>query len=90
MQGKLPLRWFPRVSLTVLPPVRLDRADRIGRPARRAALGRIVQDIMVDAAFRPERLRHSLFAALLDAQRLYDRGCRSSPISFRTKPAAPR
>ena len=39
----------------------------VGR-ARRAALGRIMQDIMVDAAFRPERLRHSLFAALLDAQ----------------------
>ena len=24
MQGKLPLRWFPRLSLTVLPPVRLE------------------------------------------------------------------
>ena len=29
---------------------------------------------MTNAAFRPERLRHSLFAALLDAREHYDRG----------------
>ena len=32
MQGKLPLRWFPRVSLTVLPPVRPDGARRARGP----------------------------------------------------------
>jgi acyl-[acyl-carrier-protein]-phospholipid O-acyltransferase/long-chain-fatty-acid--[acyl-carrier-protein] ligase len=36
-----------------------------------------MQDIMVDAAFRPERLTHGLFAALLQARSLYDNG---SPI----------
>ena len=62
------------MSLTVLPPERLSvPAALVGR-ARRAALGRIMQDIMTNAAFRPERLRHSLFAALLDAREHYDRG----------------
>ena len=40
MQGKLRLRWFPRVSLTVLPPVRPDCAGRRwwgGRAERRWA-----------------------------------------------------
>jgi acyl-[acyl-carrier-protein]-phospholipid O-acyltransferase/long-chain-fatty-acid--[acyl-carrier-protein] ligase len=74
MQGKLRLRWFPRVSLTVLPPVRPTVPTALVGRARRAVLGRIVQDIMTEAAFRPERLRHSLFAALLDARDHYDRG----------------
>ena len=70
LQGKLRLRWFPPVSLTVLPPERIAvPAALIGR-ARRVALGRIMQDIMTNAAFRPERLRHSLFAALLHAKRI--------------------
>ena len=74
LQGKLRLRWFPPVSLTVLPPERIAvPAALIGR-ARRVALGRIMQDIMTNAAFRPERLRHSLFAALLHAKEYYDRG----------------
>jgi acyl-[acyl-carrier-protein]-phospholipid O-acyltransferase/long-chain-fatty-acid--[acyl-carrier-protein] ligase len=74
MAGKLPLRWFPRLSLSVLPPRRIELpATLVGRP-RREALGRIVQDVMVDAAFRPNRADRSLFAGLLHAKYLYDRG----------------
>jgi acyl-[acyl-carrier-protein]-phospholipid O-acyltransferase/long-chain-fatty-acid--[acyl-carrier-protein] ligase len=74
MQGKLRLRWFPALSLTVLPPVRPQvPAALVGR-VRRAALGRVMQDIMTNAAFTPQRFQHSLFGALLDAQALYDRG----------------
>ncbi|MGD0105840.1 MAG: acyl-[ACP]--phospholipid O-acyltransferase [Rhodopila sp.] len=74
MHGKLPLRWFPPLRLTVLPPVRLDVPAVLKGRVRRAALGRIMQDIMVGAAFRPERLQQSLFGALLDARGFYDRG----------------
>jgi acyl-[acyl-carrier-protein]-phospholipid O-acyltransferase/long-chain-fatty-acid--[acyl-carrier-protein] ligase len=74
MQGRLRLRWFPRLSLTVLPPVCPAVPLALVGRARRAALGRIMQDIMLGAAFRPERLTRSLFAALLEARRLYDRG----------------
>ena len=73
MRGKLKLRWFPSLELTVLPPVRIQLPASKGR-VRRAALGRLMQDIMVDAAFRPERLTLSLFASLLQAADLYDRG----------------
>ena len=72
MQGKFPLRWFPHVSLTVSAPRRIDLpAELVGR-RRREALGRFVQDAMVDAAFQPERADRSLFAALLEARKLYD------------------
>ncbi|MEA2770198.1 MAG: acyl-[acyl-carrier-protein]-phospholipid O-acyltransferase, partial [Acetobacteraceae bacterium] len=74
MGGKLPLSWFPSLSLTVLTPVRIDVPVTLKGRVRRAALGRIMQDIMVDAAFRPERLTRSLFGALLDTRTLYDNG----------------
>jgi acyl-[acyl-carrier-protein]-phospholipid O-acyltransferase / long-chain-fatty-acid--[acyl-carrier-protein] ligase len=74
MQGKLRLRWFPRVSLTVLPPVRVEVAPGLVGRARRAALGRVMQDIMTNAAFSPLQFRRSLFGTLLDARTLYDRG----------------
>jgi acyl-[acyl-carrier-protein]-phospholipid O-acyltransferase/long-chain-fatty-acid--[acyl-carrier-protein] ligase len=74
MQGKLRLRWFPALSLIVLPPVRPEvPAGLMGR-ARRAVLGRVMQDIMTNAAFGPQRFQRSLFGALLDARALYDRG----------------
>ena len=73
MAGKLRLRWFPSLDLTVLPPQHIDLPPSKGR-IRRTALGRIMGDIMADAAFRPERLTHSLFAALLQARGLYDSG----------------
>jgi acyl-[acyl-carrier-protein]-phospholipid O-acyltransferase / long-chain-fatty-acid--[acyl-carrier-protein] ligase len=74
MAGKLPLRWFPRVSLTVLPPRKLVVAESIVGRARRAALGHAMHGIMVEAAFRPEGIHGTLFAALLRARELYDMG----------------
>jgi acyl-[acyl-carrier-protein]-phospholipid O-acyltransferase / long-chain-fatty-acid--[acyl-carrier-protein] ligase len=71
MQGKLPLRWFPRLSLTILPPIRLQVPSNLVGRTRRAALSRIMHDIMIGAAFRPENLHHPLFAALLQAQDTY-------------------
>ena len=74
MKGKLPLRWFPPLSLTVSPPRRVDLpAELVGRK-RREALGRIVQDAMTGAAFQPARADRSLFAGLLNARHLYDNG----------------
>jgi len=74
MQGKLPLHWFPHLRLQVLPPECLDVAPALRGRARRAALALILQDIMTNASFRPERLQYSLFRALLNARHDYDRG----------------
>lgn len=74
MQGKLRLRWFPRLFLKVLPPVHPAVNPGLMGRARRAELGRIMQDIMTNASFRPERLQSGLFGALLEARQLYDRG----------------
>jgi acyl-[acyl-carrier-protein]-phospholipid O-acyltransferase/long-chain-fatty-acid--[acyl-carrier-protein] ligase len=65
---RMPRRWFPRLSLTVLPPVPIgvDPALR-GRPRRRA-VGAILQGVMENAGFAVADTGKTLFRALLDAK----------------------
>jgi len=67
MGGKLRLRWFPRVRLQVMQPVRLPVDPALQGRARRRALGLHLGDVMAatEAATRP--INRPLFAALLDA-----------------------
>ena len=89
MGGRLPRRWFPRLSLTVLPPVVLavDPALR-GRPRRRA-VGTLLQGVMEDTSFATSKVGCSLFTALLDASRRYGAALpviediARSPLSYR-------
>jgi acyl-[acyl-carrier-protein]-phospholipid O-acyltransferase/long-chain-fatty-acid--[acyl-carrier-protein] ligase len=73
MGEKQRVRWFPRLKLTILPPVDLTPpdADSLAPRKRREAIGRALQDVMVDAVFRSKNVDRTLFAALLDARALY-------------------
>lgn len=74
LKGKLRLRWFPKLRLTVLPPVRLAiPADARGRSRRRIA-GQQLYDIMSEMMFRTSDRRQTLFGALLAAARLHGAG----------------
>ncbi len=69
MAGRVPRSWFPRLSLTVLPPVRLERGRGAARPPaapRRWAL--LLQRIMEESSLRHRQHDRSLFRALLDAK----------------------
>jgi acyl-[acyl-carrier-protein]-phospholipid O-acyltransferase / long-chain-fatty-acid--[acyl-carrier-protein] ligase len=73
MGGKLRQRWFPRVRVTIQPPVTLappDAGDLTPRQ-RREAVGRALQDVMVNAVFRSKDTNRTLFTALLDARAAY-------------------
>lgn len=74
MAGKLPLRWFPRLSLTVLPPRKVGIADGVLGRARREALALKIYDTMAEAAFRPERAERTLWTGLVDASEKFDMG----------------
>ncbi|MDR3530774.1 MAG: AMP-binding protein [Rhodopila sp.] len=69
--GKFRRRWFPRIRITVFPPVALSLDPALLGRRRRQAAAHALQDIMIDAAFAAQRLDRTLFAALLDAARLY-------------------
>ncbi len=70
MRGKQRLRWFPRITVTILPSVDLSGSDmeNLSPRKRREAIGRALQDIMVDGVFRSKDTGRTLFTAVLDAR----------------------
>ncbi len=76
MQGKLRLRLFPKITITILEPRTFhappapDGRELTGR-RRRQAIGRQLYDVMSDMMFRTAPRRRTLFQALLDARALH-------------------
>jgi acyl-[acyl-carrier-protein]-phospholipid O-acyltransferase/long-chain-fatty-acid--[acyl-carrier-protein] ligase len=71
LRGRLRRRWFPRITVTVLPPRRLDLSSELRGRARRRAAGALLTDIMTDMIFVTSRYRRTIFEALLDARRIH-------------------
>lgn len=67
MRGRLRLRWFPRISLTILPPRRIEPPAELRGRARRNWAGQALSDIMTNMMFETANTERSLFRALLDA-----------------------
>ena len=68
--GKVRRRWFPRITLTVLPQRRFQVEGDSAR-ARRAAAGRKLYDVMSDAIFATSNIDRTLFQALVDAKDIH-------------------
>ncbi|MCK1281610.1 acyl-[ACP]--phospholipid O-acyltransferase [Bradyrhizobium sp. 61] len=66
--------WFPRVTVTILPPVKLPVDPTLKGKARRNAAGAALQDVMIDAMVKNAMLDHTLFEALGHAYRDRDTG----------------
>jgi len=71
LAGKVRRRWFPKITITILPPRMLSAPDGVVGRARRAALKRLLQDEMVETMFATARIDTTLFDALLDARRAH-------------------
>ena len=68
LKGKLRLRWFPRITITILPPCRFDiPAEITGRERRRRA-GLALYDVMSNMMFDTTNHDRTLFRAVLDAR----------------------
>ncbi|MEQ1650359.1 MAG: AMP-binding protein, partial [Hyphomicrobiaceae bacterium] len=59
--------WFPKVTLTFLPPVKLKVDAELKGKARRQAAGLALQDIMADTAVATAKVDRTLFEAFGDA-----------------------
>lgn len=71
LKGKLRLRWFPAIAITVLPPRRFEVAAAIKGRARRQRISVALYDVMSDMMFRTTPCERTLFSALLDTRRLH-------------------
>ncbi len=74
LRGKVRLRWFPKIHITILPPAELTLpASLLGRERRRAA-GLAIQQQMNHLVFETADRDRTLFKALLDARAVHGGG----------------
>jgi acyl-[acyl-carrier-protein]-phospholipid O-acyltransferase/long-chain-fatty-acid--[acyl-carrier-protein] ligase len=71
LKGKVRLRLFPKIVVTVLPPRRIDVAPELKGRARRRAIGRKLYDVMTEVMFETSVRRETLFDALCDARAIH-------------------
>ena len=64
-------RWFPKVTITVLPPVKLAVADELKGRWRRQAAGAALYEIMSDLLFRTTDTDRTVFQAVVDAAEVH-------------------
>jgi acyl-[acyl-carrier-protein]-phospholipid O-acyltransferase/long-chain-fatty-acid--[acyl-carrier-protein] ligase len=67
LKGKLRLRWFPKITVTILEPQRFTVDESLRGRKRREAIGEKLYDIMCEVVFRTCDWRRTLFQAVLDA-----------------------
>lgn len=71
LRGRVRLRWFPRIHLTILPPTSIDLPDTVRGRARRQKAGAVLGDVMTQMMFATSSYRQTLFDALLDAKHIH-------------------
>lgn len=70
MKGKVRQRWFPKITLTILPPRRFAIEGEMTARARRAIAGRRLHEEMSAMIFATSNIDRTLFEALIDAKDL--------------------
>ena len=74
LRGRIRLRWFPPITLTILPPRRLEIPAEVRGRERRRVAGKLLADLMTEMMFATSNYRRTLFGALLDARRVHGGG----------------
>ncbi|MCA3579723.1 MAG: AMP-binding protein, partial [Bradyrhizobium sp.] len=72
--GEIKRSWFPKVTISILPPVKLPVDQALRGKARRNAAGAALQDVMIDAMVQNAMLDQTLFEGLGHAYRDRDTG----------------
>jgi len=71
LQNIFRLRRFPKITLHILPPVKLDSIPNLDAKSRQKLSGLIMADIMAEMVFASSQYRQTLFSALLAARDLH-------------------
>ena len=71
LKGKVRTRWFPKITVRFMPPVKLHIPEEITGRKRRHYAGNVLYDIMSNMVFESSNYRRTLFASLLDARRTH-------------------
>ena len=89
VRGKHPIKWRPRITITVLPPRRFDIPPELRGRARRQLIGAKLYDLMSEMIFVTSKTQYTLFKSLLYAKQLFGgskiavEGIERDPINYR-------
>ncbi len=73
-RGQIKRKWFPKVTVTVLEPVKLEVDPALKGKARRQAAGAALYGIMSDLVFRTTSMDRTVFEAVLEAAERHGKG----------------
>lgn len=71
LRGKVKLRWFPKITLTILPPKKFDIPKSITGRERRQLISIQLYDLMSDAVFASSNLHETLFQSIINAKLIH-------------------
>ena len=71
LRGRVRLRLFPQITLTIMPPRRLEVPASVRGRERRRVAGKLLADLMTEMMFATSNYRRTVFGALLDARRVH-------------------
>jgi acyl-[acyl-carrier-protein]-phospholipid O-acyltransferase/long-chain-fatty-acid--[acyl-carrier-protein] ligase len=71
LRGRIRMRMFPRITLTILPPRRFEIPAHVRGRERRREAGKQLADLMTEMMFATSNYQRTLFEALLDARRVH-------------------
>ena len=71
LQNIVRLRWFPKITLQILPPTKITVDQELRGKARRHVSGLMLTDIMTEMMFSTSEYQQTLFSALLDAKKIH-------------------
>jgi acyl-[acyl-carrier-protein]-phospholipid O-acyltransferase/long-chain-fatty-acid--[acyl-carrier-protein] ligase len=71
LAGKLPTVWFPKITITFLPPVDSDSPPDLKGSALREHQAEHLYDVMTQSQFKTAPYRKTLWQSLLDARKLH-------------------
>lgn len=71
LRGRVRLRWFPKITLTILPPRIIHAPLDVRGRARRKYAGKELSDIMTLMMLATTNYRRTMIEGILDAMRIY-------------------
>jgi len=71
LRGRVKIHFFPKITLTILKPVKFEVPTEITGRARRAANSDKLYDIMTDMLFESSDYKKTLFESLLNARNIH-------------------
>lgn len=71
LRGKVQIRWFPKISISILPPRKFIVDSAMSSRKRRQLISNQLYDIMVEMLFRSTCYNKTLFQSLLEAKAIH-------------------